>query len=253
MTIENPKISHAPALRALFAEAFGESEEFLDLFFHHGYSRGRALAATEEKKLLGALYWFDCEAYGKRIAYIYGVATAKAYRGRGVCRTLMSAAHEHLWKEGYSSAILVPAEPSLFDFYSRLGYRTACGICEYEVSASDHSLPLREISVTEYAALRRGYLKEGAVIEEGPILDLLSTGAKLYTGEGVLLAARVVGNRLLCTELLGKTEKAPDILASLGCKEGLFRTVGTGRDFAMYLPLLAEASPPTYFGIALDI
>lgn len=253
MTIESPKISHVPALRALFAEAFSEGEEFLDLFFGCGYSPARALIATEEEELLGALYWFDCEAYGKKAAYIYGVATAKKHRGQGVSTALMRVAHERLTGEGYSSAILVPAEPSLFDFYSRLGYRKACGISEYEATASNNPIPLREVSTEEYAALRRYCLPEGAVIEEGPILDLLSAGTKLYTGEGVLLAARLFGDRLLCIELLGKAEKAPDILASLGCKAGVFRTVGHGRDFAMFLPLTEEDTPPTYLGIALDI
>ena len=72
-------------------------------------------------------------------------------------------------------------------------------------------------------------------------------------GEDFLLLAKQNGERLVAAELLGNTEAAPDILFSLGCKTGLFRTAGKGRDFAMYLPLLAEAAPPTYFGIALDI
>ena len=197
MTIDKPKISHVPDLRVLFAEAFGEEEAFLDLFFSSAFSPCRALAATEGEELLGALYWFDCEYLEKKVAYVYGVATAKRHRGRGICTALMRSAHEHLRDEGYSSAILVPAELSLFNFYSRLGYRTACGISEREVVASESPLPLREVSTAEYASLRKSLLPAGAVIEEGPVLDLLSAGSKFYTGEGVLLAARLLDDRLL--------------------------------------------------------
>jgi len=254
MIIDEPKNSHAPALRALFADAFGDSERFLDLFFSIGFSPSRARVALEGDELLASLYWFDCECDGRRVAYVYAIATARAHRGRGICRALMTDAHRHLAHLGYSTAMLVPAEPSLFDFYSKLGYRKACGLEEIEAVASESPLPLREISAEEYASVRRRYLPRGAVNEDGAIIRLLSATSKLYTGEGVLLSARKSGSRLIATELLGNTDAAPDILSALDCKSGIFRTPGGSLDFAMYLPLTEDShEPPSYFGIALDI
>ncbi len=253
MTINEPKISHVPALRALFADSFGESEEFLDLFFETAFAPSRSRITTEDGRLLASLFWFDCELRGRKIAYIYGVSTAREYRGKGICSALMTDTHTHLMSLGYAAAILVPAEPSLFDFYARLGYKTASGLKEFAVNTSDTPIALSEISAEEYAALRPKYLPEGGVNESNELIKMLSATAKLYTGEGFLLSARIAGDRLSGIELLGDTDKAPHILAALGIKSGIFRTAGDALPFAAYLPLTESApKPPSYFGIALD-
>ena len=253
MTIDEPKISHVPALRALFADSFGESEEFLDLFFDTAFTPSRSRIATEDGRLLASLFWFDCELRGSKIAYIYAISTAKEYRGKGICRALMKSTHSHLKSLGYTAAILVPAEPSLFDFYARLGYKAASGLSETVAAASDTGAFLREVSREEYAALRQGLLPDGAVVAGDELIKMLSATAKLYMGEGFILAARVMGNRLFGIELLGDTSRAPDILAALGVQAGIFRTAGNAFPFSAYLPLSDIApAPPSYFGIALD-
>ena len=57
-------------------------------------------------------------------AYLYAVCTAPALRGRGHCRLLLQEAEQDLAKQGIRAAVLVPAEESLFGFYTRFGYRT---------------------------------------------------------------------------------------------------------------------------------
>ena len=200
-----------------------------------------------------ALYWFDCEYEAKKIAYLYAIATKKDFRGQGLCRALMDETHEHLRERGYAAAILVPSEPSLFEFYNKIGYRACSSIGELSCGAADKSTALTQIDKHEYAALRRSYLPESSVIQEGENLDFLCAQAKLYKGDGFLLAARVQSDKLIGLELLGDTSKASEIVRSLGCAEGDVRTVGSSRPFAMYLPLTDETStPPSYFGFAFD-
>lgn len=253
MTIDSPKTSHVPALRRLMKSAFQESEEFLDRFFKVAYSPKRARAAFIGDEVVSALYWFDCEYAGLRTAYLYAIATDEAHRGRGFGSLLVLDTVKHLSSLGYSSVLLVPASPSLFGFYEKLGFKKATEMKEFSAEASERNVSISEISAEAYAKERRKLLPQNAVIEEGAILSLVDGDLKFYTGEDFLLLAKQNGERLVAAELLGNTEAAPDILFSLGCKTGLFRTVGKGRNFAMYLPLLAEAAPPTYFGIALDI
>ena len=253
MTIDMPKISHAMALRTLFADSFGEEDAFIERFFSVSYSPSRARAVIDGEQVKAALYWFDCELHGKRVAYIFALSTAGSERGKGLATQLMKDTHEHLKSIGYSGAILVPAEDSLYGFYERLGYRDTAHIAEFSVTASDKTAEIKEVSSEEYLALREKFLPIGGVKESIELINLLAADAKLYTGKDFLLAARKCGDTLLGIELLGNTEKAPNILAALECSSGKFRTVGEDRKFAMLLPFEKKLSAPTYFGIALDV
>ena len=253
MTIKSPDFSHVPALRALFAEAFDESDAFLDDFFKIGFSPERALAIFEVEEPVSALYTFDVECQGEKMAYLYAISTRRDMQGKGLARTLIKEAHTRLESLGYSSTILVPASPTLFNYYRRIGYIDACGICEQSYLPSGSSLPLRRIGLNEFLESRRKMLPGCAVVEEGPLAELLANHAEFYTGEGILLTAKRDGSRLFGVELLGNESLAPRILTSLECSEGKFRTIGSSRPFAMYYPLKKNVSIPTHFGITLDV
>ena len=113
-------------LKKLWKQAFGDSDAFIDTFFELAYSPDRCQYLTETGQLVSMLYWFDCTFKGKKIAYIYAVATHEAYRGKGLCRRLMETTHQRLKTQGYAGAILVPANEALFRLYEKLGYRTCC-------------------------------------------------------------------------------------------------------------------------------
>lgn len=253
MIIKPPEISHVPHLRVLFAEAFSEGEAFLDDFFDIGFSPERSLAALEQDKLIGALYWFDCEQDGAKVAYVFGVAVIQDCRGAGVGSALLLETEKHLRKLGYASIILVPASERLFDYYSALGYKEASGLSELHINTSGTPAELTRIGLSRYAELRRAMLPCGGVIEEGAILEMLASGAEFYTGSDFLLARLRTEEQLFVIELLGNTDRASDITATFGHKSGVFRTAGSERKFTMYLPLRDDAVPPTYFGIALDV
>ena len=89
MTIESPTPSRVASLRSLWKEAFGDGDAFLDTFFATAYLPSRTRCMVEGGEVVSALYWFDCEYSGKRIAYLYAVATAEKHRGRGYCQSLL--------------------------------------------------------------------------------------------------------------------------------------------------------------------
>lgn len=239
-------------LQALWQEAFGDSQETLDKFFATGFSPDRFRCICEDSRPVCALYWFDCEVNGKRFAYLYAMATLKSHRSKGLAQRLMGEVHEILKTQGYAAAILVPGEPSLFGFYEKLGYHTVATVTEFGCKAADMPIPLQQIGVTEYAHLRKAMLPPYGVVQEGATLDYLHTYAKFFAGEGFLLSATVEGDTLIAQELLGDIALAPRILSALGAQEGRFRAPGTGRHFAMYLPLSDDCPQPGYFGLALD-
>ncbi len=239
-------------LRQLWQEAFGDSDESIDSFFATGFSPDRYHCICENGTPVSALYWFDCELDGHKLAYIYAVATLKSHRGKGLAKRLMEETHEILKQQDYAGAILVPGGKGLFDFYEKIGYRTTTSVREFTCKAAGDPIALWEIDAKEYARLRRGLLPNGGIAQEGAALAYLQTYAKLYAGEDFLLSATGEGASLLVQEFLGDPTYAGRILIALGMAEGRFRTPGKGQSFAMYFPFTADCPQPGYFGLALD-
>lgn len=249
MIIDKP--ASTEPLRQLWKQAFGDPDTFLDSFFDLGFSPNRCRQITVDGTPAAALYWFDCLWNGKKIAYLYAVATDVSFRGNGLCRALMSDTHRHLQALGYSGAILVPGSKDLFRLYERLGYRTCCYLSEFICDAAE-PIPLRQTSADEYAALRRAYLPQGGVVQEGPLLAFLGSQVSFYAGKDFLLCAAVDGDTLTVPELLGNISAASGIVAALGAPQGRFRTPGAEKPFAMYYPLTCSQDEPSYFALALD-
>ena len=241
MNLNHPTAAHVPALRQLWKEAFGDTDNFLDKFFGIAFAPERCLCATVGCEIAAMAYWFDCKEY----AYIYAVATAEKHRGKGICHALMEKIHQILTSRGYAGCILVPGEESLRVFYRGMGYENCGGVREFDAEAGA-PLPLRKLDLAEYAALRRQYLPEGGVVQEGVNLDFLASWASFYEGEKALVAAIWEDGKLLVLELLGDVQSAAGIAAALGAETGWFRAPGE-TPFAMHRPL-NQPTAPKYFG-----
>lgn len=251
MIISSPKISDISRLKELFAQAFGDEGDFIDIFFDTAFSQSHARAVYIDEKIASMLYWFDCEYSGGKLAYIYAVATDKAYRGQGLCQMLMENTHKHLKELGYIGAILVPSEPSLFGFYQRLGYKDCSFIGESEAKSATQGCHFTKIDKQEYALLRKEYLPKNSVIQEGKNLEFLDKLATFIKGDDFILSYSIYDGKLHAYELLGKCDKAPNILCALGVESGSFRGVGNSRPFTMLYPF-EDFEPPKYFAFAFD-
>ena len=250
MKPDHPRTEDIPALRQLWQETFGDTDAFLDGFFATAFSPRRCLCVTREQRVVSAVYWLDVALADGKGAYIYALATAKDCWSQGLAHAVMESAHSLLEERGYAAAILVPGEASLAQFYSAMGYRFFGGIQAFSAAAQSPGAALKQISGAQYADLRTKYLPAGAVIQAAENTAFLETCATLYAGADFLLAAWQEGDTLRGLELLGNNEKAPQILHTLGAKQGSFRCPGKDR-FAMWLPL-KECAEPTYFGLAFD-
>lgn len=239
--------SDIAGLRQLWKLAFGDTDAFLDSFFGTAFSENRCHILKMKEQVAAALYWFDCEYGGRKAAYVYAVATHPEFRGRGLCRQLMGEAHSLLKEQGYDAVLLVPQDTGLRKMYAAMGYRDATSVAEFSCEAGK-PVAMTEVDVREYAVLRRQYLPEGGVVQEGGNLRFLSTYAKFY--DGADFVAAVSGDQIL--ELLGSREAAAGILGALGQAAGCVRMPGAEIPYAMFLPLKADVPVPSYFGFAFD-
>lgn len=238
-------------LRRLWQLAFGDSEEFIGLFFDTAYAPQRCRYLTVGGQITAALYWLDAQCEGQKFAYIYAVATHPDFRGQGLCRKLMEQTHAQLAVEGYAGALLMPAEAGLRKMYAKMGYQDCTSVSEFSCAAGN-PVAVRSVDAEEYARQRRHYLPKGGAVQEGETLRYLAAYAALYAGEDFVLAAAENGSRLFGMELLGNRNAAPGILAALGFEEGTFRVPGEEIPFAMFHPLAENAKAPDYFGLAFD-
>ena len=252
MKIDFALPSQIPQLKALWQAAFGDSPDFIDSFFATAYAPSLCRCVTMEGDVAAALYWFDVRCQGQRMAYIYAVATAPEYRGRGLCRALLADTHAHLALRGYKGALLVPEGEALRRMYGAFGYENGTTIREFVCAAGDAPAPMHRIDREEFARLRRDMLPEGAVLQENENLLYLENQVRFYAGLGFLAALRQDGEAVFCPEILGNPGMAPGVLRSLGAAQGTFRCPGEGEDFAMFLPLSQDAVKPRYFAFAFD-
>ena len=251
MIIDFPREEHIPGLRALWQEAFQDPEEFVDAFFRSGFSQYRCMCIRELSQPIAALYWFDCRWQDQRIAYVYAVATAKLYRGQGLCHKLMAHTHKILLQLGYSGIVLVPAKPELFTFYKSMGYRCFSGLTKWEATAGLAPAAMKPLTYKEYAQARKAYLPHNSVEQDGALLRFLSTYTQFYAGDDFLLCAAEDKGKLIGYELLGNADAAAGILAALQLDTGTFRAPGN-IPFAMYHSLSNNSLVPGYFAFALD-
>lgn len=246
MIIDNPAQRDIPGLRALWKQAFLDTDDFLDSFFSLAFSPERALVAKEGAQILGALYWFDCLCGEKRFAYIYAVATEKDHQGKGVCTALMKEAHERLGKEG-KGTLLVPADNRLRAFYNRLGYRDFGGMEETTCFAGENAVPVEKLTAKTYAQRRRVLLPKNGVLQEGAFLPFLDANMRFYGGEDWLLA---IGEGY-APEFLGDKALLPGILKTLQIPKAQVRCSGD-TPFAMWRCEKEDFTTPGYFAFALD-
>ena len=257
-TIGEPLSSQRNGLRLLWKEAFGDDDSFLDMFASTAFSASRCRCVTKDDTVIASLYWFDCTFQGEKIAYIYAVATAKNFRGQGLCHALMEDTHKHLAKLGYAAVLLAPATDALFSFYKSLGYKTATYVDEISipadtlVSLDKTDILVHSLKANEFLKIRNKLLPKGSVLQENENLDFLAAQAQFFAGKDFLLTARIEGTHLHGIEFLGDTTLLPEIVHILHCKSACIRTLGKDKAFTMYFPFKNNFVVPKYFGFIFD-
>ena len=252
MRIDYPLPDQIRGLRKLWQEAFGDGDEYLDLFFETGYAPTRCRCVTEDGQVAAMLYWLDMFCNGQKFAYIYAVATGKNHRSRGLCRMLMEDAHKVLRSRGYYGAVLSPSDTGLARMYGTMGYSPCGSIAQLRCEAGQTPATIRKVDGVTYNEKRRAILPEGGLELGKAAAGFLAAQAELYVGENCTLAVLRTEEGLFGMELLGDAKLAPDILKTLDCKTGVFRIPFGDHPFAMFCPLKKKAKTPRYLGIAFD-
>ncbi len=148
------------SIRALWKNAFGDSEAFVSHYFKHMHRDGNMLICTEGDEGVVAMMTMlpitlQSGSHEFTARYIYAVATAMQWRGLGISTSLMEQALEWMKDNGEAAAILAPAHFSLFPFYERQGFSTAFYVTEELVISGDLPKPSGSVEDLKAADLFR--------------------------------------------------------------------------------------------------
>ena len=151
-----------PALKALWKQAFGDTDAEIDSFFKTVYPEATGFCAEEDGAVIAMLFALPVTlAHGEetqKAAYLYAVATDEAFRGRGVCRSLMEFAEKTLRKRYVSCLLLVPETEKLAAYYETMGYvrQDSCTMQTLRIDAPQGAAAV--VTPQEYAGLRETLL-----------------------------------------------------------------------------------------------
>lgn len=159
----------ADALKGLWKRAFGDSDEYIDLFFTHRFAPDETLVALEGDSPVSMLFLLPLTlcageaAYDAR--YIYAVATHPDHRSRGYSGALLAEAHRTLAAQGVDLSLLVPASDKLFAYYGARGYQTKFFVQKETFTACPGAPAARTTltTMTQMAPLRNERFSQSAL------------------------------------------------------------------------------------------
>ena len=135
-------------VRNLWKISFGDSDDFIRLWFDRVYKDEQTLVVQQNGKIVSALQILPYEMTycGTNIptGYICGVCTLPSERGKGYMNQLMHQSIKEMQNCGYALAVLIPATPGLFDFYRRFEF---ANIFDYAIEV----VQSREIQKTSFS------------------------------------------------------------------------------------------------------
>lgn len=166
--IRHPVDADLPQLTALWQEAFGDSPEEAGFYLERRHRHENMLVDESAGQIHGMMSMLPLELLTPqktlKARYVFAVATKKEYRGQGVSTRLIEEAHRSMQAAGIDASLLVPANPSLFEYYGKRGYQTAFSIDEAMIQAQDIKEPedssrIEPCSVEEYLQARDAFYR----------------------------------------------------------------------------------------------
>lgn len=113
--------------KELWKHSFGNEDQFIDFYYTHRYQPEKTAVLLVDGRIVSMLTMipvrlFTPEGQENEVSMLYAVATLPSYRYKGLAGRLIDTTHHYL-ESKKNLSILVPAEPSLYDYYRRRGYQ----------------------------------------------------------------------------------------------------------------------------------
>jgi predicted acetyltransferase len=193
-----PTLKDKHEVAKIWQDVFHDSDEYIDLFFHRVYKPENTLVIKRNRFIASALQMipYNVQLKDKIIpaAYVCGVCTHPLERGKGLMRNLMQHAMAEMRRRDYGLAILIPADPWLFNFYKEFGFihpinhRTVLQLYDEDI-INVHDTPYTFESCTNehYPYFdRKQHEREKAIIHDAYDFETILLEMKSEKGETIV-------------------------------------------------------------------
>lgn len=217
-----------PQLAVISDLCFGDEENYRSLLLENRW--GESLVAVDHRNHPVAMvflfpFTFSRPAGDLSGAYIYSLGVHPDYRGKAIGIELMNYAWDTVIARGMSMIALVPASPSLFQYYARLDYRPFGAVTTGEpvLSRQGEPMTLRPCTPERYLKIREEQLADiphiawdQRAISYQKQFSALGGGGLYTLDDGVGCATVEAYNKtLFVKELLVSRELLPQAVAGL--------------------------------------
>ncbi|MCK9266069.1 GNAT family N-acetyltransferase [bacterium] len=125
--IVNSNQQYISQLKHIWKTIFNDSDGYIKLFFEQKYKHNETLLDVKDGRIRGMVFFpsYNIKVYDTvyKSGYLCGAATLPEYRGQGVMEGLMQESFRLMSVRGDTFSVLIPANTSLYGFYSRFGYK----------------------------------------------------------------------------------------------------------------------------------
>ena len=142
-----------PSLKEMWKDVFNDDDGYIDLFLEYKMKPEYTFIAVDNREIVGAVYSIYSPLVlsdGKTIPALYmcGICTKPEYRGEGIAGTLIENCIDFAKDNSIDLCYLIPANLSLFDFYSKFGFEKATYINKVEVETTKGDMPAYKTGYT---------------------------------------------------------------------------------------------------------
>ncbi len=224
--IKNPDAGDRDALFKIWQVCFGDIESYINFFLDNGYSPQNCLAFFENGSPVAMLHLRFADMFisgrSEPVMYVYAAATLPEYRGHGIMAQLIKAAVAYGDSLGCAFTFLLPANGSLYDYYGRLGFKTAFGVKKASLNREN----LKEISSSNVSFSKISDYYESRLKFFSPVIQWRKTelsyafaewkftGGEILEFDGGYALARKHDNRVEVKEVCGDISALSSILLS---------------------------------------
>ena len=211
------------AVRALWKEAFGDSEEYMDLWFGEYYPQAKTLISVSGDTLMGALQMLPVTLVLNDVAhrgyYVGGVSVKKESRHQKIGSALMEEAARVAQGDGMDFCFLIA---DVVGYYERFGYQPLAYRAAFSAIPTGEAVSYQKVEEKEedaafavyqaFTAKASGYLlrQKEQMIQAARLLRA-SAGDSVLILEGeepvALVSYDAFGDTLYADEILWKNEK----------------------------------------------
>ena len=186
----------------LWRTCFNDTEEFIRFYFEKKYEDWTTVIYKEKQKVVASLqmlsYPMTCFGTEIETSYISGACTHPDLRGKGIMKDLLIDSFRRMSIRNIPLSTLIPQEPWLFDYYSKMGYASIFSYSweHYIMSPQEQAPDEPQPSETELFAYFDSKMKMRPMCVQHPYADFLIVLEDLQMSDGKLVCIRDEQNAL---------------------------------------------------------